>query len=130
MQAGGRARGGLMFDHLGPVLSAALSLITLATFTGLALQRSVVTRLREQLQDADAEVARVKASRAEDQAEAAEFRAEAQTRIAQLESDNAALQRVVTGEVHWVALGTRLEDAIALLTAIKEYITRRMKDSP
>jgi hypothetical protein len=117
-----------MLEHLGALFSTAMSLVALATFTGLALQRSTVTRLREQLQDADAEVARIKASRAEDQAEAAEFRADTETRIAQLEADNAALQRVVTGEVHWVALGQRLEDAIALLTAIKEYVSRWKKD--
>lgn len=119
-----------MGGDLGGLLSAALAIVSIATLAGLGLLRGTVTNLREQLRDEREARASDRAQRDDDERENLKFRTEAQTRIAQLEADNAALQRVVTGEVHWVALGTRLEDAIALLTAIKEYITRRMKDSP
>jgi hypothetical protein len=113
---------------LGGLLSVILSVVAIASAAGLALMRANQATLRETNTDLRNQIGDIKAARAEEQAEHAKFRAEAQARIAQLESDNAAYQRVVTGEVHWVALGTRLEDAIALLTAIKEYVSRWKKD--
>jgi hypothetical protein len=117
-----------MGGDLGGLLSTALAIVSIATLAGLGLMRGTVTNLREQLRDERDARAADRAQKADDEADHLKFKAESETRIAQLESDNAALQRVVTGEVHWVALGQRLEDAIALLTAIRNYVSGRPKD--
>lgn len=48
--------------------------------------------------------------KAEKEAEFAKYKAETETLIATQAADNAALQRVVTGEVHWVALGQQVDE--------------------
>jgi capsule polysaccharide export protein KpsE/RkpR len=106
--------------ELGELLSAALAIITIATLTGAGLMRGTVIDLREKLVDADAEVARIKAARAEDNAEHAEFKAKADALITQLQADHSALARVVTGEAHLVAILDLLEEAIRLLTELKD----------
>ena len=78
-------------------LNAALAIVSIATLAGLGLLRGTVTNLREQLNDERAHSKALKERRDEDA-----------LKIQTLEADFAALQRVVTGEVHWVALGDLL----------------------
>lgn len=124
-----------MGGDLGGLLSTALAIVSIATLAGLGLLRGTVTNLREQLRDEREARAADRAQKVDDEAEHVKERAEwtAKTatkdaRIAELEADNAALGRVVTGEVHLVSLSQRLEDLIALVTALKEYVTRLLKD--
>lgn len=113
-----------MGGDLGGLLSTALAIVAIATLAGLGLLRGTVTNLREQLRDERDARAADRQQRADDEVDHAKFKAETETRIAQLEADNSALQRVVTGEVHWVAISDRLEDAIKLLTAIKNALMK------
>lgn len=83
---------------LGNLLSTASVIVALATFAGLALQRGIVTSLREQVGDQKTRIDSLTAERGEDKAT-----------IARQASDIAALQRVVTGEVHWTAISDLLE---------------------
>lgn len=80
------------------VLQAASVIIALGSFAGLALQRGIVVGLREQVGDQKTRIDFLETERAEDKAT-----------IARQTSDIAALQRVVTGEVHWVAISDLLE---------------------
>lgn len=106
-------------------LTAAAVIIALATAAGLGLQRGVVTNLREQLNDARSEITDLKTNRTETAAD-----------NARLKSDLSALQRVVTGEVHWLALNDLLDHHHKLteehwrvvepvLTEIRDLLLRR-----
>lgn len=80
------------------LLSTASVIVALATFAGLALQRGVVTSLREQVGDQKTRIDSLTAERADDKAT-----------ILRQTADIAALQRVVTGEVHLEAISDLLE---------------------
>lgn len=80
------------------VLQAASVIIALGSFAGLALQRGVVVGLREQVGDSKTRIEFLEKERTEDK-----------TLIATQSSDIAALQKVVTGEVHWLAISDLLE---------------------
>lgn len=86
-------------DSIGNLLALALAIVSIATLAGLGLQRGTVTNLREQLKDAREEIAALKTGRTEDRAA---------TEV--LKNDLSALQRVVTGEVHWLAIGHQMDD--------------------
>ena len=85
--------------ELGSLLSTGLAVVSIATLTGLGLLRGTVTNLREQLGDARGEIKSLKDGREEMRGENAELRAEV-----------GALRRIVTGEVHWVALDEKLDE--------------------
>lgn len=114
--------------NLTNLLTFALGLISIATLTGLGLTRGLVINLREQL-------AEERASKNEMRAERAEDRAEISRQKVQLE----ALAKVVTGEVHWTAVGEALDKhhdearahwkrseagGASMLTAIRALIER------
>jgi hypothetical protein len=105
--------------------SLILAIGGVASFVGLALMRTNQTTLRETNNDLRSQLGDIKAARAEEQAECAKQHAEDQARIAELENENTALGRVVTGEVHLVAIAQRIEDLFML---IKDYIAGRSKD--
>lgn len=84
---------------LGTLLSTALAVVALATAAGLGLMRGTVTNLREQLADTRASNAEMRQERAEDRAE-----------IATLHTQLDALGKVVTGEVHWLAISDLLDE--------------------
>lgn len=83
---------------LGNLLSTASVIVALATFAGLALQRGIVTSLREQVGDYKGRVEFLETERTEDK-----------STITRQASDIAALQRIVTGEVHWTSISDLLE---------------------
>lgn len=83
---------------LGELLSTASVIVALATFAGLALQRGVVTSLREQNNDYERRIVFLEAAGARDQ-----------LTIAGQVSDLSALQRIVTGEVQWQAISDLLD---------------------
>jgi uncharacterized protein HemX len=121
------------------LLSTALVVVTLATAGGFGLMRGRVTNLREDLADTRATNAELRTERLEDRALIDTLRAERDTDRVQLD----ALAKVVTGEVHWTALGehldqhhsearehwTRAEDntteMLDALRAIREALTER-----
>lgn len=86
-------------DEFSRLLTVALAIVSIATLAGLGLLRGVVTSLRERLKDSDEELARKERRLAE-----------AEAKVLRLETDLAALGRVVTGEAHWVAIGQKLDD--------------------
>lgn len=89
----------------GQLLSSGSTLVALLACAWVGMQTGRLTNLKnrgedlaEQLGDARSQIEDLKAGRSEDKAT-----------IAQQASDIAALQRVVTGEVHWLALGDTLD---------------------
>ena len=99
------------------LLSTALAVVTLATAGGFGLMRGRVTNLREDLRDTRETNAELRTERQEDRALIDQLRAEADNAREQLD----ALARVVTGEVHWIALGDQLCEHHA---EAREYWTR------
>lgn len=99
---------------LGTLLSTASFIVTLATLTGLALQRSYVTQLRERLKDADDENVRLE-RRLED----------AEKGLEQAQRDLEALSRVVSKEVQFTALGDQLQHMNTMLIEIRDLLGRR-----
>ena len=86
-------------DDFSRFLTIALGILTIATAAGFGLQRAHLTSLRERLKDSDEELAR-KGRRLD----------EAEAELLVVKNDLAALGRVVTGEAHWVAIGTKLDE--------------------
>lgn len=80
-------------------LTAALGIGVLATAAGYGFMRGRVGNLREQLEDARSQIGDLKGTRTE-----------LESRAGTLETDLAALTRVVTGETHWVAIGHQLDE--------------------
>lgn len=81
------------------LLTVALAIVSIATLAGLGLLRGVVTGLRENLKDARDEIAD------KDRRLSA-----AEATVVRLTNDLDALGRVVTGEAHWVAIGSKLDE--------------------
>jgi len=81
-------------DSFRELLSTASVVIALATFAGLALQRTFVVNLRERNKDL-----------AEERDDLKVKQAESKIRIADLE----AVVKIATGEVHWQAISDILE---------------------
>lgn len=90
---------------IGDLLSIALAAISIATLAGLGFVRGRMTDLREQLKDSREETASLKAARVDDRALIDQQKNE----LKSCRTDLDALARVVTGEVHWVALGNHLD---------------------
>ena len=84
---------------LGNLLSTGLAIVSIATLAGLGLLRGTVTNLREQLRDERDSNSSLRTSRDEDR-----------KLLEQQKKDLDALARVVTGEVHWTALGHKLDE--------------------
>lgn len=97
------------------LLSAASVLVALATFVGLALQRGVLTSVREQNGDYEKRIKFLEDQRDRDK----------QT-IKDQTNDIASLQRIVTGEVQWQAISDLLEhhhkDAVQHWTRAEELL--------
>lgn len=90
---------------LGGTLSTALALVSVATLAGLGLMRGSLTSLRETVADLRGEVAD-KDRHLADKDQRIEL---LDRRCTELQHDLDALGRVVTGEVHWKAIATVLD---------------------
>lgn len=88
-----------MPDNLGDFLSIALTVVALATLAGYGLLRGNVQNLREQLKDE--REARGSLQGRFDQQEKEKIDLAGKVRV---------LESIVTGEVHWVALGEKLDE--------------------
>lgn len=84
---------------LGSLLTTALGVLAIATAAGLGLMRGTVTNLRESLADSRADNADLRARQAEHK-----------TKIDQQATQLEALGKVVTGEVHWMAISGLLDE--------------------
>lgn len=87
-----------MPENLGDFLSVALTIVALATLAGYGLLRGNVQNLREQLKDE--REARNSLQGRFDQQEKEKIDLAGKVRV---------LESIVTGEVHWVALGDKLD---------------------
>lgn len=83
----------------GSLLQTAISVLAIAALAGVGFQRGKVNNLRENLKDARDELVDKDRRLTECESESTKHAA-----------DLAALSRVVTGEAHWVALGSQLTD--------------------
>lgn len=99
-----------MPDNLGDFLSIALTVVALATLAGYGLLRGNVQNLREQLKDE--REARNSLQGRFDQQEKEKIDLAGKVRV---------LESIVTGEVHWVALGDKLDEHH---NEAKDYWTR------
>lgn len=104
-----------MPENLSDFLSIALTVVALATLAGYGILRGNVQNLRDQLKDER------------------EARASLSTRFEATKVENAdltgkvrVLEGIVTGEVHWVALGTQLNEHH---TEAREYWERNEKNN-
>lgn len=86
-------------DSFAGILEIGLAVAAIASLAALGLFRGTLTNLKENLSEARAEIA-----------DKDRRLTECQTENATLKADNAALTRVVTGEVHWVSLGQQLDN--------------------
>jgi chromosome segregation ATPase len=103
------------------LLTTALTIVSIATLAGLGLLRGTVSNLREQLRDERENGASLRTKLTD-----------VETDNARLRADLSALQRVVTGEVHWVALGEQTQahhDAAVAHWQQDEQILREIRDS-
>jgi hypothetical protein len=83
---------------LGQVLSTSLTITSVGSLAGVGLMTGTLKNLRARLSDYDKEVEEKDRRNADDRAE-----------LAQVKTRLDALQRVVTGEAHWVKLGQVLD---------------------
>lgn len=116
-----------MGGDLGGLLSTALAIVAIATLAGLGLLRGTVTNLREQLKDEREARAADRQQKADDDIENAKYRADTTAQLARQDAEIAGLQRIVTGEVHWVAIEQRIEDAIAMLMSFGKRLEDALK---
>lgn len=86
-------------DDLGNFATALLAVITLGTAAGVGFQRGKIGRLRGELNETHSKSDRLSG-------EVTELRAD----NGRLRADLEALSRVVTGEVHWTAIGLQLDE--------------------
>ena len=105
-----------MLHSLGSFLQVALTVLTLASLAGLGLMRGTVTNLRENLNDARAEIADKDRRHAEDSADKDERIRDAEAEIIRLKAqvnsqahDLEAVGRLVRGESYWDELGEKLD---------------------
>lgn len=96
-------------DDLGKLLTIGLAILAIATAAGFGLQRGRIGQLQDRLTDSDKEVERQDRRREAAEQELETYKTKANSEIAQLKTDLAALARVVTGEAHWIAIGDKLD---------------------
>lgn len=85
-------------DDFGRILNVVLAVVSIAALGGVGYVRGRIGDLREQLTDARAEISDLDRRLTKVTAERD-----------QTATDLDALSRVVTGEAHWVAIGTQLD---------------------
>lgn len=85
-------------------LSTALAVVSIATLAGLGLMRGTVISLRERVGDLTSENKNLKEGRVEELKE-----------ITDLKTSLTALTGVVTGEIHWVAIGEQIKEILRIL---------------
>jgi predicted phage gp36 major capsid-like protein len=90
---------------LSNLLTAALAVLALATAGGYGLLRGRVSALRDELEDERKGRESDRQERDDLRAKNADLRRDLDNVTVELE----ALTRVVTGEVHWVAIGDKLD---------------------
>lgn len=86
-------------DNLGNFVTVLLAVITLSTAAGVGFQRGKIGRLRGELNEAHSKSDRLSG-------EVGQLRDD----NGRLRSDLEALSRVVTGEIHWTAIGHQLDE--------------------
>lgn len=113
-------------SQIGSSISIALTILSVASIAGIGLQRGRVVNarelLREEREDHDRTRLRLNNAEVDHAKEMADAKAELSAKDAEISSlgtEIVALQRVVTGEAHLVAIGDRIEDAIVILKAIR-----------
>lgn len=110
-----------MLDHLGKVFDFVAVVFGLASGGYAGLRRSIVKDLRDEVADKDRRLTDEK-----------QLRVDAETKIAKLQTDYAALSKVVTGETYWAAVGDDIEEAKTELSKridrLHEAIRRDFKD--
>lgn len=97
-------------DNLGTILTVALAILALATAAGFGLQRGRIANLQGRLEDSDKELERQDRRREAAEGELEAYKVTSGAKVTQLETDLAALARVVTGEAHWIAIGEKMDD--------------------
>lgn len=88
-----------MFTNLSDILSLALAIVAVSTLAGYGLLRGSVQNLREQLKDEREARSSLSARHDALRTEATDLRGKVKV-----------LESIVTGEVHWVALGDKLDE--------------------
>lgn len=107
----------IISNDAGSFATLLLAVITLSTAAGVGFQRGKIGQLRGELAEeherSDRQAGELKDARSE---------------VEQLRNDLTALSRVVTGEAHWVAIGSQLsehhQESIVRWTHMEEALER------
>ena len=101
-------------NDLGPLIAFASFLVAAVTAAGYGFKRSQVTSLRDSLDDADKENARLERRLSD-----------AENSVAQAQRDLEALTRVVSKEVQLTAIDEQLQHMSTMLVEIRDSLRRR-----